>query len=87
MCHRPLSSAEQTSHGIFPLSLVFRSCQFCPLNVFFFLLFCFLAFSSTHSYAPAKDAVCEQMGLTDEDVQNITGGTAQALFGSWTAGA
>ncbi|CAM9124319.1 unnamed protein product [Ectocarpus sp. 4 AP-2014] len=34
-------------------------------------------------YGPAKDAVCNAMGLKEEDVHNITGGTAQALFGSW----
>lgn len=44
-------------------------------------------FRGAHSYGPAKDAVCDSMGLTDEDVQNITGGTAQALFGSWADGA
>eukprot|EP00903_Cladosiphon_okamuranus_P019921 g18308.t1 len=36
-------------------------------------------------YGPAKAVVCDSMGLTDEEIDNITGGTAQALFGSWTA--
>ncbi|CAM9162126.1 unnamed protein product [Pylaiella littoralis] len=37
-------------------------------------------------YGPAKDVVCGSMSLTDEEVHNITGGTAQALFGSWADG-
>lgn len=53
-----------------------------PRTCFFYGIFL-----SAHSYGPAKDVVCDNMGLTDEDVKNITGGTAQALFGSWTNGA
>ena len=37
-----------------------------------------------HRYGPAKDAVCTGMGLTDEEIVDVTSGTAQALFGSWT---
>ncbi|CAM9245020.1 unnamed protein product [Scytosiphon promiscuus] len=34
-------------------------------------------------YGPAKDVVCNGMGLTDEEVHDITGGTARSLFGTW----
>eukprot|EP00904_Undaria_pinnatifida_P006595 jgi/Undpi1/3065/HiC_scaffold_15.g06441.m1 len=35
-------------------------------------------------YGPAFDAVCTAMGLTDEEIRDVTSGTAQALFGLWT---
>ncbi|CAM9295878.1 unnamed protein product [Ascophyllum nodosum] len=35
-------------------------------------------------YGPAKDVVCNAMGLTDEQLHHIVSGTAQELFGSWT---
>ena len=40
--------------------------------------------SRSHSYGPAKDVVCNAMGLTDEQLHHIVSGTAQELFGSWT---
>lgn len=46
-------------------------------------LCCYATFCRMTRYGPAKDAVCNAMGLKEEDVHNITGGTAQALFGSW----
>lgn len=43
--------------------------------------------NSSRRYGPAKDAICNSMGLTDEQLHHVLSGTAQALFGSWTDGA
>lgn len=34
-------------------------------------------------YGLAKEAVCNGMGLTDEELLDVTGQTAQRLFGAW----
>lgn len=34
-------------------------------------------------YGLAKEAVCNGMGLTDEELLDVTGQTAQNLFGAW----
>ena len=34
-------------------------------------------------YGPAKEALFKNMGLTEDEVHDVAGGTAQALFGAW----